>query len=182
MTSFYTRRGDDGTTGLLGEGRVEKFDLRMEVLGAIDEATAALGLARAHSSSGEVKVLVLQVQRDLYSLMAEAAATAENAEKFKKIDDSKIKWLEKVTDDISKKVTIPREFIVPGDTVVGAFFDMARTIVRRSERKMAELLHKNEVGNADLLRYLNRLSSLLFVIELFENQNEGNLNVTKAKE
>lgn len=181
MPGFYTRRGDDGMTGLLGEGRVAKYDLRMDTLGAIDEATAALGLARAQSVSETAQELTVSVQRDLYLLMAETAATQENAERFHAINAEKVGWLESNTDALSLQVEVPREFIIPGDTVAGAAFDMARTIVRRAERFMAALLARGDVTNTELLKYLNRLSSFLFILELFENQAAGKSQITKAK-
>ena len=95
MSPFYTRTGDEGTTGLLGEGRVPKFDPRIEALGALDEATAALGLARATVKASQIGPLLLEAQRDLYLLMAEVGATPENAAKFRKIDESYIQRLEK---------------------------------------------------------------------------------------
>ena len=180
-SSFYTRGGDDGYTGLLGPGRVAKEDLRMEALGVVDEASAVLGVARAHALSKEAPGLLLQVQRDLYNLMAELAATPENVERFRSIDDQKVAWLEVQTDTIVSITPIPREFIVPGDTVNGAYLDQARTVVRRAERRVAELLHRGDVQNLALLRYLNRLSSLCFVLELLENHVSGNTNISFAK-
>jgi cob(I)alamin adenosyltransferase len=179
--SFYTRRGDEGYTGLLGPGRVAKEDLRIEALGTIDEAGAALGLARAHVHSAEGPGLLLHVQRDLYGLMGELAATPENAQRFHTIDAEKVAWLESQVDALTNVVEVPREFIVPGDTVEGAFLDLARAIVRRAERRVADLFHRGDVTNAELLRYLNRLSSLCFVLELRENQIIGNKKITLAK-
>lgn len=179
--TFYTRGGDEGYTGLLGEGRIAKEDLRMEALGAVDEANAALGLARAHVHSTEGSALLLHVQRDLYGLMAELAATPENAQRFHAIDADKVAWLEAQVDALTKMVEIPREFIVPGDTAEGAFLDLARTVVRRAERRVAAVFHRGDVTNAELLRYLNRLSSLCFILELRENQIIGNKKITLAK-
>jgi cob(I)alamin adenosyltransferase len=179
--SFYTRRGDEGFTGLLGEGRVAKEDARIEAIGTIDEVSAALGLARAHIHSPEGPALLLHIQRDLYGLMGEVAATPENAQRFHAIDGEKVAWLEAQVDALSKLVEIPREFIIPGDTVEGAFLDLARAIVRRAERRVADLFHRGDVTNPDLLRYLNRLSSLCFVLEMRENQIAGNSNITLAK-
>ncbi len=179
--TFYTRGGDEGFTGLLGEGRVAKEDLRMEALGAVDEASAALGLARAHAHSEEGPGLLLHVQRDLYGLMAELAATPENTERFHTIDAARVAWLEAQVDALSRLVEVPREFIVPGDTVEGAFFDLARAVVRRAERRVAALLHRGDITNPELLRYLNRLSSLCFVLELREIQIVGNTKITLAK-
>ena len=94
MSDYYTRTGDDGYTGLLGEGRVPKNHPVTEAIGAIDEATAAIGLARAHTKSEDTKSILLQAQRDLYHLMAEIAAEPENAAKFRNIDENKVDWLE----------------------------------------------------------------------------------------
>jgi cob(I)alamin adenosyltransferase len=182
-STFYTRRGDEGYTGLLGEGRVPKEDLRMETLGAIDEAGAALGLARAHVSSAGTAALILQVQRDLYGLMGEVAATPENAVRFRVIDAQKVSWLEAQVDALTAQVEIPREFIVPGDTVQGAFLDVARTVVRRAERRVSDLLHRKDIQNIELLRYLNRLSSLCFVLEIREHAtaSEDGTKISLAK-
>ena len=181
MTSFYTRTGDEGYTGLLGEGRVPKYHLRTEALGTVDEATAAIGLSRSACRAPQVGTVLLAVQRDLYKLMAEVAATPENAATFRTIDADSVNWLEEQTDEISKITTVPREFIIPGDTPGGAALDLARTVVRRAERRVAELMHQEEVSNKELVRYLNRLSSLIFVLELLENQYEGH-STTLAKE
>lgn len=171
--TFYTARGDDGTTGLLGEGRVPKYHDRMEAIGALDEASAALGLARAQCSAAETPPILLQAQRDLYKLMAEVAATPENAQRFHYIDASRVNWLEEQTDAMSTKVEMPKEFILPGDTLGGAALSMARAIVRRAERCVVNLFDDEIVINPDLQRYLNRLSSLCFVLEIFENQSAG---------
>jgi cob(I)alamin adenosyltransferase len=171
--TFYTSKGDDGTTGLLGEGRVPKYHVRMEAIGALDEASAALGLARAQCSAPQTAPILLETQRDLYKLMAEVAATPENAKRFHFIDEARVGWLEKQTDELSTIVEMPKEFILPGDTLGGAALSLARAIVRRAERCVVSLFDEEEVINPDLQRYLNRLSSLCFVLELLENQNAG---------
>jgi cob(I)alamin adenosyltransferase len=171
--SFYTAKGDDGTTGLLGEGRVPKYHARMEALGALDEASAALGLARAQAASDELRGVLLQIQRDLYHLMAEVAATPENAERFRRIDNERVLWLEARTDAASRRVPMPEEFIVPGDTPAGAALALARAVVRRAERRVVLLFDERQISNPELQRYLNRLSSLCFVLELLENQSAG---------
>jgi cob(I)alamin adenosyltransferase len=171
--TFYTARGDDGTTGLLGEGRVPKYHARMEAIGALDEASAAIGLARAQCGAPQTPTILLEAQRDLYKLMAEVAATPENAQRFHFIDASRVNWLEHETDELSKVVEMPKEFILPGDTLGGASLSLARAIVRRAERCVVNLFDDEEVKNPDLQRYLNRLSSLCFVLELLENQNAG---------
>ncbi len=173
MSTFYTQTGDDGYTGLLGEGRVAKHIPRLEALGAVDEATAALGLARATSRASVTAPLLLQAQRDLYQLMAEVAATPENAARFRTINAERVAWLETQTDALGSQVNPPKEFILPGDCPAGAALALARTIVRRAERRVAQLLHDHELENGELLRYLNRLSSLCFVLELLENETAG---------
>lgn len=178
---FYTTTGDDGTTGLLGEGRVTKYHARIEAVGTLDESTAALGLARAQCLDPRSGGIILEAQRDLYKIMAEVAATPENAEKFRMIDASRVTWLEEQTDAISEVVEMPKEFILPGDSLAGAALSLARAIVRRAERRVVELRDEQEVSNLDLQRYLNRLSSLCFVLELLENKAAGH-QTTLAKE
>jgi cob(I)alamin adenosyltransferase len=181
MTKFYTQTGDDGYTGLLGEGRVAKHAPRLEAIGDLDEATAALGVARAACKLPLTAELLLAIQRDLYHLMSEVAATPENAARFKIISPERVVWLEEQTDSISAQVTLPAEFILPGDSLPGAMLSLARTIVRRAERRVAKLIHAGELENSQLLRYLNRLSSLCFTLELLENQAVGKPSPTLAK-
>jgi cob(I)alamin adenosyltransferase len=181
MTQFYTRTGDDGFTGLLGEGRVPKYHPRPETVGIIDEATSALGLARAVCLDQKHKEILLTAQRDLYNLMAEVAATPENAARFRIIDEKRVDWLETQTDSISENLEMPNEFIIPGDSHAGAALALSRTVVRRAERQVARMLHSGDIENPELLRYLNRLSSLCFVLELRENQAAGTSTPTLAK-
>jgi cob(I)alamin adenosyltransferase len=180
-TNFYTRSGDDGMTGLLGEGRISKADARIEALGAVDEVTAALGMARAVCRSAEAAECLVRIQRDLYGLMSEVAATPENAEKFRSISSEQINWLEAQTDYLSKLVEVPREFIVPGDSLAGAALDVARTIARRAERRLVALYELGLIMNPDVLPYMNRLSSFCFALELFENKLSGDQPITLAK-
>ena len=182
MTRFYTKTGDDGYTSLLGEGRAAKYDPRMEAIGTLDEASAAIGLARAFCQAEQTAPILLAVQRDLYHFMAEVAATPENASRFRQITDERVTWLEEQTDSLSAIVSLPSGFIVPGDSKAGAAIALARTIVRRAERHVVQLIHNNSLENRDLLRYINRLSSLCFVIELLENQTSNNNEQTLAKE
>jgi cob(I)alamin adenosyltransferase len=178
--SFYTRKGDDGTTGLLGKGRVAKHHARMEAIGTLDESSASLGLARAAARDARSAPVLLEAQRDLYRLMAEVAAEPENATQFQ-FDARRVDWLEEQTDTLSTSVEMPKEFIVPGDSAGGAALSLARAVVRRAERRVVELFDKKEVTNPALQQYLNRLSSLLFVLELLENQAAGK-DTTIAKD
>ena len=177
--SFFTRKGDNGTTGLLGKERVSKHDARIEAIGNLDEASAAMGLARASVQDARCANLLLEAQRDLYYVMAEVAATPENAGKFQ-FDASRVEWLEKQIGTLSEVVKMPGEFIVPGDTPGGAALSLSRTVVRRAERRLVELFDNHETSSPELQRYLNRLSSLLFVLELIENHATGK-EITKAR-
>lgn len=179
---LYTRTGDDGTTGLLGEGRVPKFSLQPEAYGTVDEASSAMGIARAGARSDQTKHILLTAQRDLYHAMSELAATPQTAARFRKIDAARVDWLEAQTDAITAQINLPKEFIIPGDSLCGAYLDLARAIVRRAERVVARLQHEELLRNEQIVRYLNRLSSLLFVLALYENALAGVGAVTRAKE
>ena len=173
MSPIFTRTGDDGTTGLLGKGRLPKSHPRMEALGTLDEASAALGLARSLCKAEQTGPLLVEAQRDLYALMAEVAASPENAAQFRTLDSGRVQWLASQAEAISALVPLPNEFILPGDSTGAAALSLARTIVRRAERRLAGLLETGEIENEVLLQYLNRLSSLCFALELLENQAAG---------
>jgi cob(I)alamin adenosyltransferase len=173
MSPIYTRTGDDGTTGLLGKGRLPKFHPRMEAIGALDEASAAIGLARALSQIAQTQSILAETQRNLYALMAETAATPENASNFQSLDLDRVQWLEAQTDAITARIPMPQGFILPGDTPAGAALSLARTVVRRAERRVAELIDAGEITSTVMLPYLNRLSSLCFVLELEANHAAG---------
>ena len=182
MKQIFSATGDDGYSGLLGDDRVPKYHPRLEAVGALDEANASLGIARSSSQASDTRLILLSVQRDLYFIMAEVSAKIENAHHFREIDDAKVEWLEDQISIISNEVQIPSEFIIPGDTQAGAALALSRTIVRRAERRLAKLWVENEIENQNLLRYLNRLSSLCFILELYENKISGNEYSTQAKE
>lgn len=173
MPRFYSRQGDDGSTGLFGRGRVPKHDLRPWAYGTVDEASAALGLAKSLLSSEDTRQVLTQVQHDLYHLMAEVAATIEEAERFRTIDANHVAWLELQIEKYGGGLEAPTGFVSGGDTTSGAALDLARTIVRRAERLVAELQDKGGLSNPHLLQYLNRLSSLCFVLLLFEDHEAG---------
>jgi cob(I)alamin adenosyltransferase len=138
----------------------------MEALGSLDELSAALGLARSMLTSTAIQNTIISIQRKLYELMAEVAASAENAEKFRKINENTVTDLEKIIDDYSMNVEVPQGFIVPGETPASAAISLARTIARRAERRTTELASRGDIQNVFLTSYLNRLSSFLFVLEI----------------
>jgi cob(I)alamin adenosyltransferase len=169
-----TRTGDSGYTGLIGKERVPKWDPRPDTFGTLDEATSALGLARAASSDERVKENVLRLQREIYLLMAELALSPEAyADSPFKVTDEHVAGLEALTEELKRDTEIGNQFIIPGETVPGAALDLARTIVRRGERLAARLHHDGVIANEAVLRYLNRLSDVLFVLARFEEQRGG---------
>jgi cob(I)alamin adenosyltransferase len=169
---FYTGRGDAGYTDLLG-ARVPKHHPTTEFIGVLDETTSQIGLARAHAQTERTRELLLDAQRDLYLMMAELAFVSEElAEKYR-ITTAHLEKVEGATDEVVAGLDIAREFVVPGDTVAGAALDVARTVVRRAERLGTRLLHDGELGNETIIAYLNRLSSLLFVLGRYEERQAG---------
>lgn len=181
MPKFFTRTGDDGTTDLLGEGRVPKDHPRPQAYGALDEATAALGVARAAAGSQENARDLLQAQRDLYRIMSEVAAHPNQVERYRSVDEGRVAWLESCIQRLSEQVPMPKGFVVSGDSPAGAAIDLARTIVRRAERLVVGLMVQDELDNPHLLTYLNRLSSLCFVMALHEDQLAGVDSPSMAK-
>lgn len=178
---WYTGAGDDGTTGLLGEGRVSKYHPQPEAFGTVDEVSSSIGLARAMIKDEKSTEILLRTQRDCYQMMAELAATPEAQAQFRVVGVDHVKWLEEKTDEVGDQVELPREFIIPGDSLEGASLDVARTIVRRAERQVAKLVDDGLIENRALVAYLNRLSSLLFVLARYQDALTGKSSVTLAK-
>lgn len=170
---WYSATGDDGTTSLLGDVRVPKYHPQPDAYGTVDEASSALGLARALATQTEVRETVLAVQRDLYRMMSELAATPAAAAQFRFIDGERVSWLDESTDHFGAQVPMPREFILAGGTPAGAALDLARTIVRRAERLVVKLIDEGLCKNSEIVPYLNRLSSLCFVLARLEDMQEG---------
>lgn len=161
----YTRTGDDGTTGLLYGGRVRKDAPAPRAYGAVDEAQAAMGVARAEAARGsELDELLIRLERDLYVCMAELATAPENRGKLTAgttlVTEEMVASLEPVIDDLRSRFALSAEFVVPGGTRTGAALDLARTVVRRAERECLAVA----VDGSHALAYLNRLSDLLWVM------------------
>jgi cob(I)alamin adenosyltransferase len=161
---IYTRKGDDGTTGLLYGGRIAKSSARIELNGVVDEAQAAIGAARAEAErGGELDQLLIALERDLYVLMAEIATLPKNRHKLQPgvslVTAEMVTELEHRIDDLDARVHLANEFVVPGENRVSAALDVARTVVRRAERLVGSL-----VAHGSFVRpYLNRLSDLLWM-------------------
>jgi len=173
VAKVTTRTGDDGYTDLLGSARVPKYHRRPEAYGAVDEASSALGVARAHLHSSDMSREIYGCQNDLYTLMAELATPPENYSKVDfKITAEHVERLDILGESLKQRVEIGNKFSVPGDSVPGAFLDVARTIVRRAERQVARLYHEGDVTNVHTLRYLNRLSDILFIMARYVEREE----------
>jgi cob(I)alamin adenosyltransferase len=173
---IYTRAGDDGTTGLYYGGRVRKDDASIELNGTVDEAQAAIGVARSLlDRGGELDELLVRVERDLWVLMAEVATAPENRRKLKPgtslVTDEMVTRLEHEIDGLLERVGVPKEFIVPGEDRGAACLDLARTVVRRAERQTVTA----RVEGSLVPSYLNRLSDLLWAAARFQ---EGDVHPT----
>lgn len=182
-SQFYTRRGDDGYTGLLGPERVPKYDPRPEAYGTVDELQAILGVVRAADCTTRTAEILLSIQRDLYALMAELAAAAEDGESpfTGSVTAEHVDQLEGWIAEFEAQVEMPREFVIPGDSQPGAALHLARTVARRAERLAVRLHHEQLLYNQHVVRYLNRLSSLLFVLAILEDQAATGKRSTLAK-
>jgi cob(I)alamin adenosyltransferase len=161
---IYTGKGDDGTTGLLFGGRIAKSSARIELNGVVDEAQAAIGVARAEAKrGGELDRLLVGLERDLYVLMAEVATLPKNRRKLQPgstlVTAEMVAALERHIDDLDRRVQLADEFVVPGENRVSAALDVARTVVRRAERLVGSLLAETSFVRP----YLNRLSDLLWM-------------------
>jgi len=174
MVKIYTRRGDSGETGLLYGGRVSKTDPRCEAYGTTDEAISALGLARALSSSPRVKEIVKQVQQELFAVGVELATNPGEyttmQRHFEVVSATMVERLERFIDELEAEVQLSRSFIIPGASAASSAMDLARTILRRAERRAVGLKEAGRLVNNELLRYLNRLGDLLFMLARYEDR------------
>jgi cob(I)alamin adenosyltransferase len=152
-----TGRGDDGTTTLLGSGRMGKDDPRIIVLGDVDEASSFLGLARAEADE-EVGGLLIWLQRLLYRVMGDVAMPKED----NAVGEDDLKVLDGALEEWRGRTEIPSEFVIPGESRPGALLDVARSVARRAERSLVAAGYPNE--HPDAVRVVNRLSDLLFVL------------------
>ncbi|MBO0707923.1 MAG: cob(I)yrinic acid a,c-diamide adenosyltransferase [Candidatus Dormibacteraeota bacterium] len=160
--------GDDGTTALLGGGRVSKTDLRIEAYGTVDEASSALGLAKALTADQRVREIAEGLQRDLYRLGAVLATSPHSGAEFASIGDQDVRGLDQLLRELEAEAPMPDGFVLPGQTPASGALDLARTVTRRAERRCLELLERDGEGDGAVLRYLNRLSLVLFALARFD--------------
>ena len=168
----FSKRGDRGETSLLGGQRIPKYDPRPDTYGTLDEASSALGVARAMTENQKIKDIILDVQKDLLTMGAELSSLPEDLDKLtQKISDVEVSRIERIIDELQKDFELPRVFIFPGESVVSAQIDVARTVIRRAERKAAKLKEDGLINNDEINKYLNRLADMLFTLARFEEQN-----------
>jgi cob(I)alamin adenosyltransferase len=181
MTRIYTRKGDDGTTSLWYGGRVSKADLRTEAYGSVDEAVAALGLARSLCGAGddELATDILALERELFVAGAELATAPEASERLEdrvsRVTDDMIEALEPIIDRYMDRVELAPKFVIPGGTPLSAQLDVARTTIRRAERRVVALKGSDGLASEAVLRYLNRASDLAFAMARFADADEPEL-------
>jgi cob(I)alamin adenosyltransferase len=178
---IYTKKGDDGTTGLLYGGRVAKDDARTDVYGTLDEAVSALGLARAAGPSERVDEIVVRLQREMFVAGAQLATAEENQARLEpevsRVTPEMTARAEGDIDALVGEHPLPQEFVLPGETMSSAAMDLARSVVRRAERRAVAMDREGLMPDPEILRYLNRVSDLLFVLARFEEAERG----TRAK-
>ena len=188
-SAIATGRGDDGTTGLLyGGDRIPKDDLRTEAYGTLDEAVAALGLARAElelkrhldvlpPALDQIATIILRVQRELFVAGAELAANPSSWDRLRddatKVSAGMVAGIDALLEDYEARIAFPNEFVVPGETRTSAALELARTILRRAERRAVTLERADLVPGPHLLPYLNRLADLLWVLARAAEQAEA---------
>jgi cob(I)alamin adenosyltransferase len=165
---IYTKTGDDGTTGLLFGGRVSKADPVVEVCGALDEAVAALGLGRSLLGAGELEPVVLELQRGLFAAAAEVAANPRARERLvpgvSSVTAEMTAKLERAIDELLAEHPLRPAFVVPGTTPASAALDVARTFLRRAERRLIAGREEGLAVSATLLAYVNRGSDLAYAL------------------
>ena len=165
----FSKRGDKGETSLLGGQRVPKYDPRPETYGVLDEASSVMGVAKAMTRSQKIKDILFAVQKDLLMMGAELSALSGDVKKLsKRIGEADVQRIEDLIDDLQKDVKLKNEFIYPGETVVSAQIDVARTIIRRAERNAAKMKDDGLVKNPEIHKYLNRLADMLFTLARYE--------------
>ena len=168
----FNKRGDGGETSLLYGGRVPKSHPRCEAYGTVDEAVSALGLARALSGKQRIQEVVHRLQEELFIVGAELATAEGDYNKLQDrqlvVSDDMVNRLEQLVDQFESEIEMPKRFIIPGASPAAAALDLARTMIRRAERRVTELRNCGEMPNERVLQYLNRLADLVFTMARYE--------------
>ena len=170
-----TRTGDTGFTDLIGERDLPKYEARVEANGTLDEANSVLGLARASTRHSRLRQIIYDLQSTLYAVMAEIAMSGDTERLEQLVGDAQVAQVEELMEELKGQIELPRGFITPGATPVGAMLDVGRGVVRRAERQLAFLTHRGALTNEALLRFVNRASDFLFVLARYEEFLEGRI-------
>jgi cob(I)alamin adenosyltransferase len=178
LNKIYTRTGDDGTTGLVRGARRKKNDVRLAAIGDVDEANAAVGVARLQTvSMPKSDTLMSRIQNDLFDLGSDLATPGEDGEERRqalRITPQQVAWLEQMIDLYNDGLAPLTSFVLPGGTTLAAALHVARTVVRRAERQVVSLRDAEPETSLQAMIYLNRLSDLLFVLGRVANANGKN--------
>jgi cob(I)alamin adenosyltransferase len=177
---IYTRKGDDGTTGLWYGGRVQKSDIRPEAYGSVDEAASELGLCRvAARDNQELYDDILRIQSELFVAGAELATAPEAAARLEagisKVTAEMVERLESDIDRYMARVDLPPKFVIPGGTELSARLDVARTAIRRAERRVSAMHEVGQLPDDTVLRYLNRASDCVYAMARFADEPDPEL-------
>ena len=173
-TLFYTGKGDRGDTARLGgKGRLAKSDALLDTVGALDEATSAIGVARSQAQDPLLQDALPEVQRRLSRLMAHLSAVPELRARYAGLSEADVIWLEELIARLEEEIPPLDGFVLPGDSPAGAACHLARAIVRRAERRLVAFAEQELGVGAANLAFVNRLSSLLFVAALREDEVAG---------
>jgi len=180
LNRIYTRTGDNGTTALAAGGRRPKHDLRIEAFGTVDETNACIGLVRLHTTNMPIDAMLGRIQNDLFDLGADLATVETDKPlpyKPLRITQGQVDRLEREIDELNAELGPLRSFVLPGGTPAAAALHLARTVCRRAERRVVELMQNPDEKVSDaVVKYLNRLSDFLFVASRFIN-DKGALDV-----
>jgi cob(I)alamin adenosyltransferase len=174
LNKIYTRTGDDGTTGLGSGERRKKYDLRVAAYGTLDEANAAIGIARLHTADdGTLDAALSRIQNDLFDVGADLCTPGKGRGPDGArltVTQAQVDWLESEIDRLNDDLAPLKSFVLPGGSPAAAYLHLARTICRRAERLIAELKDRpNESVGDEVLKYVNRLSDFLFVASRYAN-------------
>lgn len=182
---IFTGAGDEGETGFLSGERIAKDDPQVEAYGTVDELISVLGIGKIHSSQ-KIANYIQKIQETLFYVNTELAVkpdslSIESIRNLRRITAKDVDELEKIADELSEELPLLRNFVIPGGTAASSFLHLSRTVCRRAERRIISFAKINRV-NGELLRYMNRLSDLLFILSRYENLESGDGDTIVSRE
>lgn len=171
LSKIYTRTGDEGTTGLSNGSRVAKDNIRVCVIGTIDELNSTIGLVLSCPLDGSARTILTDIQHKLFNIGGELSLPG-----YALINEPNVTWLEEQLDKLNENLPPLKDFILPGGTTAAAYCHLARSVCRRAERELVALKNEEDVSDA-IMKYVNRLSDFLFVLARYINKQEGHPDV-----